>query len=227
MEQNELFSFDEFLHEAKKAKIKRKYTNNHPEQTVQFKTPVRNKILSFISEKEIVSKADLEEFIKGMNEDSGRKTTFDWIRRNSKMIKKVAEKNGNVSYKLTKFGQSVLSKTTINEEPATLQNTPGMGNVKTASGTDLGSGDCFIDDEEDKKKKKKKMYETETETIENMEKFVDDLIDDEQVPKNMKIQILKTWLETIKTLKSANRNDKTNLSRILKKEEQIKKIIKT
>lgn len=153
-------SFEEFIGEGKKVTIKRKYTDTHPAKTVQLKSPVRNKVLSFISEKNVVSRDDLIEFLKGMNEEFGRKTSISWVSRNSKLIKKIIEKDGSVNYTLTKFGKSVLNKTDVSEDgEATLQNTPGQGNVKAPTDTETGSGDKFDDEDEEKKKKKKKLNE--------------------------------------------------------------------
>ena len=95
----------------KRIRVKRKYGENHPEKTVGKYAPVREAILRHIREKGgTISKNDLLEFIKGMNEDRGTKTTWGWVRRNSKYIKET--RNG---FKLTRLGERVIRATSLNE----------------------------------------------------------------------------------------------------------------
>ena len=95
----------------KRVRVKRKYGENHPETTVGRYAPVRETILRHVKENGgTVSKSSLKEFIKGMNEDSGTKTSWNWVRRNAKYIKET-----RFGYKLTKLGERVLKATTINE----------------------------------------------------------------------------------------------------------------
>lgn len=141
MNLTEFTSFNEFVLEGKKTIIKRKYTERHPEKTVQIKTPIRNKILGFISEKEKVSRNEFLEFLKGLNEETGRNTSFAWVRKNSHLVKRILEKNGTIFYALSEFGKRALARTKINEEDAaTLQNTPGIGNVTMPTLTEPVSG---------------------------------------------------------------------------------------
>lgn len=108
MELNELNSFSEFLNE-KKVQVKRKY-KEYPEKIVNFKTPVRNKILEFIASKGKVSKEEITEFIQKFNEENERTTKISWLRKNKNFVKKITEKDGTVNYTLTKFGQKLVNK---------------------------------------------------------------------------------------------------------------------
>jgi hypothetical protein len=95
----------------KRVRVKRKYTENHPEKSVGKYGPVREAILRHVKENGgTVSKNSLKEFINGMNEDKGTKTSWSWVRRNAKYIKET-----RFGYKLTKLGERVLNATSLNE----------------------------------------------------------------------------------------------------------------
>ncbi|HRW21988.1 MAG TPA: hypothetical protein P5509_08445, partial [Bacteroidales bacterium] len=106
----------EIIGEGRLATVKRKYTDNHPSKTVQLVTPVRNKILAHVAEKEKVTRSEFVEFLKQMNEELGRKTSFAWVRRNKHFFKVVEDKETKQKfYTLSAFGKRVLSKTAVNE----------------------------------------------------------------------------------------------------------------
>lgn len=73
-------------------------------------------ILSFIDEKQKVSKKELVEFIDGIPEDSsGKKPNMSWIRNHKKYVKyKVEEEEANY-FSLTPLGRRVLKSAKINE----------------------------------------------------------------------------------------------------------------
>jgi len=98
------------LEEVARIRIKRKYTEKYPEIYVGKKAPVRETILQFIDNKGYVTKEELKEFIAAMNEEKGTKTTWDWVRKNSRYIKETRK-----GFTLTKLGKKVLEKSEIYE----------------------------------------------------------------------------------------------------------------
>lgn len=102
------------IREARMVAVKRKYAE-YPERLVQVITPVRNKVLSFVDERKVVSRTELETFLKQLNEETGRNTTMRWVRNNKNLFRKTNE-NGVIYYRLSKLGQTVLSKTMINDD---------------------------------------------------------------------------------------------------------------
>jgi hypothetical protein len=77
---------------------------------------VTTKVLSFIAEKEKVTKKELMEFLDSIPEDaSGKKPTMSWVRNQKKYIKyKVQEEEANY-FSLTPLGRRVLKSFKINE----------------------------------------------------------------------------------------------------------------
>jgi hypothetical protein len=102
------------ISEAKKISVKRKYTNAHPSIDIQKYAPVRERVLSFIGERGKVSRKQILEFLRGMNEEQGKKTSMRWVQRNSKYIKEY-EINGTKNYKLTALGERVLRNINLTE----------------------------------------------------------------------------------------------------------------
>jgi hypothetical protein len=98
-------SFIEFVNEARVV-VKRQYTSSHPEKAVSDYAPVRERILSFINEKGTVTRTQLLEFIRGLNETTGRTTSAGWINKNSNYFN-VKEANGTKYYSLSKLGERV------------------------------------------------------------------------------------------------------------------------
>lgn len=97
-------NFQDFLNEAGKITLKRRYTENHPALEVGKSARVRNKMLEAIADGKITQ----EEFNNILKEYS--KDTSKWIRRNSKFF--------NVSedgISLSTFGKKALSAITVNE----------------------------------------------------------------------------------------------------------------
>lgn len=101
-------SFDEYLNEGHIV-VKRKYTQSHPEKKVGSKAPIREKVLSFLAEKGSVSKDQMMDFIGGLNEESGGKTSRKWLNKNTHLVN-VTEKNGTKTYTLTKLGKRLHEK---------------------------------------------------------------------------------------------------------------------
>jgi hypothetical protein len=100
-------SFKEFLNEARVV-VKRQYTDRHPEKAVSDYAPVRERILSFINEKGTVTRTQLLEFIRGLNETTGRTTSAGWINKNSNYFT-IKEQHGTKYYSLSKLGERVHS----------------------------------------------------------------------------------------------------------------------
>ncbi len=73
------------------------------------------KVLSFISEREKVTKKELMEFLDSIPEDaSGRKPSMNWARGQKKYIKyKVEEEEANY-FSLTPLGKRVLKASRVN-----------------------------------------------------------------------------------------------------------------
>jgi hypothetical protein len=74
------------------------------------------KVLSFVAEKEKVTKKELLEFLDSIPEDaSGKKPSMSWVRNQKKYIKyKVQEDEANY-FTLTPLGKRVLKSSRINE----------------------------------------------------------------------------------------------------------------
>lgn len=106
----QVLSYDEFVNEALMT-VKRKYTDLHPAKVVSDYAPVREKVLSFIKERNAVSEKELQEFLRLMNEQSGRKTSMHWVRANEKFFT-VKTNEGNKMYSLSKEGERVHTKLT-------------------------------------------------------------------------------------------------------------------
>jgi hypothetical protein len=107
---SQVLSYDQFLNEALLV-VKRKYTDLHPEKKVSNYAPVRERVLSFIKEKGSVSEKELQEFLRMMNEETGRKTTMGWVKANDKFFT-VKNNEGEKMYSLSKDGHRVHDKLT-------------------------------------------------------------------------------------------------------------------
>lgn len=108
-------NFEDFLNEARLT-YKRKYTDNHPEQTVYDRGPIREKVLSFVNEKGKVSHKEMLEYLKGINEETGGTTSRKWINKNTSYFK-IRERNGEKFYTLSEKGKrvhnSIMSQKTL------------------------------------------------------------------------------------------------------------------
>lgn len=96
--------FEDFLEEGKKIQIKRKYTENHPAQSVGKTANVRNEILKAVKDGVITE----EEFTKILSKLSGDHK--QWRTRNTKYFN-VSEEG----IKLSKWGRRILSE--VEEAP--------------------------------------------------------------------------------------------------------------
>ena len=100
-----IYSFEEFVNEGQVA-VKRKYTDIYPAKLVSEKGPTREKVLAFVKENGKVSYADMMEFMKSMNEETGGSTSRKWLTKNPQYFK-ITEKNGKKTYKLSSLGERV------------------------------------------------------------------------------------------------------------------------
>jgi hypothetical protein len=100
-----VISYEEFVNEGL-VTIKRKYTDNYPSKEVAVYAPIREKILSFVSENGKVTHEQMMEFIKAMNEEKGGVTSRKWLNKNERYFV-IAEKNGIKTYSLSGIGKKV------------------------------------------------------------------------------------------------------------------------
>ena len=103
-------SYNEFLNEALVV-VKRKYTESHPQKVASSYAPVRERILSLVNEKGRVSEEEMSQFLKMMNEETGRKTNTGWLKANSKYFK-MKEEEGVKYYTLSAEGKRIHEKLT-------------------------------------------------------------------------------------------------------------------
>ena len=104
-------SIEEFLNESKTLTLKRSYGGKAP-VVVSAKAPIRNQVLSFVSESEgKVSRREIKRFIAGLNETnkSPNAAANVWLKRNAKFFE-VFESNGETYYKLSKIGKRLITQ---------------------------------------------------------------------------------------------------------------------
>ena len=101
-----------FLNESKTITLKRKYGERQP-VVVGSNAPLRNQVLSFLSENNKVSKIKLKKFIAGLNESSKNPVAAAnmWIKRNEKFLIK-ENRNGVTYYKLSGIGKRLAGNLT-------------------------------------------------------------------------------------------------------------------
>lgn len=105
-------TLESFLSESKSITLKRGYGKREP-IVVGAKAPLRNQILTFVSESQKVSKVELKRFIAGLNETSKNPIAAAnmWIKRNAKFF--VTEnKNGITYFKLSNIGKRLANRLT-------------------------------------------------------------------------------------------------------------------
>lgn len=103
-----VITYEQFLSEALHV-VKRKYTELHPAKMISDYAPVRERVLSYIQEKGSVTESALKEFLKLTNEETGRKTSMEWVKANSKYFT-VKEANGEKTFSLSKEGNRIHQK---------------------------------------------------------------------------------------------------------------------
>lgn len=86
---------------------KRKY-GDYPTEIVSTEAPVRNRILSFVAEKNTVTKTQLREFMETVSEDLGRIPSSSWISQNKHYFDISKNNEGETTYKLSNRGRRVL-----------------------------------------------------------------------------------------------------------------------
>lgn len=104
-QENYTMFFEEFINNGKLV-VKRKYTEKYPAFEVGNHAPIREKILSFVNEKEPVSHEDLMEHINGINEETGGTTSRKWVNHNKRYFR-ITEKDGTKTYALSPLGLRV------------------------------------------------------------------------------------------------------------------------
>lgn len=102
-------SFEDFLSEGKKLQIKRKYTENHPAQTVGKTASVRNAIIRAIKDG-VVTREEYNKILSELSSDSRQ-----WSSRNRKYFN-ISEEG----IKLSKWGLRILTELNKDEEELVL-----------------------------------------------------------------------------------------------------------
>ena len=99
----------EYLTESKSIPLKRKY-GERPAITAGTNAPLRNQVLSFVSESGTVSKRDLKQFIMGLKEGGSTVAAANmFIKRNSQYF--VTElKEGVTYFKLSNLGKRLVNQ---------------------------------------------------------------------------------------------------------------------
>jgi hypothetical protein len=96
----------EFLSESKSIALKRKY-GERPAVIVGTNAPLRNQVLSFVAENELVTKDELKSFIIGLKEGSTTPAANMFLKRNAKFF--IAEsRNGETVYRLSNLGKRLI-----------------------------------------------------------------------------------------------------------------------
>ena len=89
---------------------------NVPVMNVAFNNPKRNKILAYVAENGQVSKKDFVDFLKKMNEEEGSNFGWGYVKSHAYFFKvKESKETGEKFVTLSRIGQNVLRKTTVNE----------------------------------------------------------------------------------------------------------------
>lgn len=114
MEESKFLTYSEFLNENRKDLIvlKRKYTEKNPEKHGYYTAPVRNKVLNFLEENEgIVTSEQLSEFLNLIAEERGGKLpSRTWFNKNTHLVKRKIDENGNINYHLTQKGKTIAKR---------------------------------------------------------------------------------------------------------------------
>lgn len=103
-------SLGQFLNEQKSITLTRKYGEKTP-VVVGSRAPLRNTVLSYVAENQRVSRMKLKKFIAGLNEGSKNPNASAnmWLKRNAQFFI-TEERNGIVTYKLSKLGEKLLER---------------------------------------------------------------------------------------------------------------------
>lgn len=101
--------FESDINERKTIRVKRKYTENHPEVRIGQIAPVRNRVLEYIGNRGTVSYRQLKNFISKVQESEGISISMRWIKKNSALIdSEIVE--GYVKFSLTKRGKRIFER---------------------------------------------------------------------------------------------------------------------
>jgi len=110
-------TLDNYVNESKSVTLKRGYKNNGP-VVVGTNAPIRNQVLSFISENKKVLSKTLKKFVAGLNEANSNPNAAAtmWIRRNGHYFL-TEERAGRTFYKLSPIGRRLVN--TFGDAPLT------------------------------------------------------------------------------------------------------------
>lgn len=102
-------SLNEFLKESTSIPLKRKY-GERPAITAGINAPIRNRVLSFVAESQVVTKRDLKQFIIGLKEGGATVASANmFITRNAKYF--ITEsRNGTTYFKLSNLGKRLINQ---------------------------------------------------------------------------------------------------------------------
>ena len=98
----------QYLNENKSITLTRKYGEKQP-VVVGSRAPMRNAVLSFVSENAKVSRVSLKRFIAGLNETSKNPAAAAnmWLKRNQRFFESTTA-SGVTTYKLSKLGEKLV-----------------------------------------------------------------------------------------------------------------------
>lgn len=97
---------------ASGVRVKRGYTDYHPEVKAGAKGPMRGAILEFVKDNPKCTYEELNNFIKSTNENDqpgGNNTSMKWVKNNSKYFNE-STKNGVTTFKLSNTGKRVVEQ---------------------------------------------------------------------------------------------------------------------
>ncbi len=100
-------SYEQFINEADNYMLvsKRKRGEN-PMETISTKSPIRTKVLEFVSSKGFVTEKELVDFISSLSEEVGFNPSPSWVKRNLHYFN-VKEQNGEKTFKLSERGKRI------------------------------------------------------------------------------------------------------------------------
>lgn len=166
-------TYDSFLNEKKHVELKRKY-GERPTMKIFDDAPARQRILNYVNKQPdgVISKHALSEYLKMRNEVEGSTTSFSWVSKNSKYLKKF-EQAGTIYYKLTPLAKRAIERTTINEDDDEIVESCGI----------CGEQQCICESDEE--------YNNKEEDDDEEEEGDDDEESEETVNVNINIKEAK------------------------------------
>jgi len=112
-------SLNNYLNESKTVILKRKY-GERPTVVAGTQAPLRDRVLSYVSENVKVLKSDLKNFIVGLSEGRSKPVAANMFMKRNKQFFVTESKNGETYFKLSDIGKRIVSRITKQvEQPLT------------------------------------------------------------------------------------------------------------